>query len=303
MEHKRIVSVIIVILALSCAIVAVSVAVVKDKMEYIPDRAIDDIVSILDDSNIYIDRDIIPAKNERGVVYVCNSGDYSSTVAELISRDKVKYSFVIPDGEILITQNGERFEFGGGFSFRYSRDGKADTGPNQFEFSDMAAHPSDKKTEEIEKLAIEFLDRGSNEFESESAMSIITSVERVWESAGIYYALCRRSIDGVAINDNVVMCAISGSEVVEAYGTWCFLTLGESYYAQLSDILNILFNVKKELEGNKEEVVIEAIQRCYSLYVYGENEDFCLIPCLKIVTDVSGELIYNAIDSTLYTKY
>ncbi|MGN1410557.1 MAG: hypothetical protein ACI4XJ_10345, partial [Eubacteriales bacterium] len=105
-----------------------------------------------------------------------------------------------------------------------------------------------------------------------------------------------------AINDNAVLCVIEGGEVIEALGTWCFLTLGEAYSAQLCDIINILFNVKKEIGAKEDEVRVEAVGLCYSLYTYGDDGNFCLIPCWKVITDNAGEFIYNAINSTIYTK-
>lgn len=302
MEHKQIVNVLICLLVLSCITVTAVALALRKEIFYLPDKSVDDLVSILEGSGIYIDKSIISTKKERGIVYVCGSGDYGSDVAKLIGRENIKYSFTTPDGEIIIMSDGARFEFGDSFSFKYYKDGNAAASPDPFELSQMTGHPTDNKIDEISKIVSEFLERGSDDFESRESLSIVTEVERVWENSGKYYAFCTRSIDGVAINDNRVMCTIEGGEVTEAYGTWCFLTLGESYSAQLSDILNILFNVKKELGVREDIVTIESIGRCYSLYTYGEDKDFCLIPCWQIVTDNAGEYIYNAIDSTLYTK-
>ena len=166
----------------------------------------------------------------------------------------------------------------------------------------FSERPSEQKIAEITSVVTDFMERGSEEFKVGGSMDIITSVERIWENGGKYYALCSRSIGGVEVNDNKVFCTVEGGEVISASGTWCFLTIGDSYSAQLCDIINILFNVKKELGASENEVTIKAIEKCYSLYTYGENEDFCLIPCMKVVTDNAGELIYNAIDGTIYTK-
>lgn len=304
MQQNKIVPLLIVILAVSCIILSVNLFFLVRQAEYLPRESVDDIVKILAQADIRIDPDIISTKRERGTVYVCNSGDYNTTVASLLGGGAVESSFVIPDGEILLLDNGARFEFGEDFSFRYDRDG-IDDGAGQFDLSLYADHVSDEKREEISKIAVEFLDSGSREFEQTSDMSIVTTVETIWENAGVYYAFCTRSIDGVEITGNSALCTIVGGDVAEAYGRWSFLTLGESYSAQLSDLLNILFNVKKEIGDAASEqggVTVESIDLCYSLYFYGDEEDFCLIPCWQVVTDSMGKFIYNAIDSTLYTK-
>jgi len=158
---------------------------------------------------------------------------------------------------------------------------------------------------EISKIATDFLDKGSRVPDTEGKISVVTVTDNILEKDGVYYVICSRTIDGVEITDNTALCTVKDGRVTDASGTWCFISLGDSYSAQLSDILNILFNVKKEIVSTKETdktVTILAIERCYSLYFLGNNEEFCLIPCLKIVTDSMGEYIYNAIDSTLYTK-
>ena len=54
--------------------------------------------------------------------------------------------------------------------------------------------------------------------------------------------------------------------------------------------------------GEVPTVTIKSIKSCYSLYFFGQKENFCLIPCWQITTDTRGELIYNAINGELYTK-
>ncbi len=298
-------------LLISCVIVGVCVVSARERILYLPDAAAEDLISLLGESGIHIDPSLVSTKKQTGNVYVCASADYNSTVAALLDGNSVDCSFVTPEGEILLMDGGGRVEFGDGFYFRYYRDG-ADAGGDSAspaspgDVTDISNHLSAEAEEEVREAAVSFLERGSEDFIRAENMSVVTEVERVWESGGRIHALCKRAIDGVEINDNIVICTIEGGNVVEAYGSWCFLTLADSYSAQLHDMINILFNVKKELSSYAAEaeggVRIEAVERCYSLYVLGEEGDFCLIPCFKVVTDTAGEYIYNALDSTLYTK-
>lgn len=313
MEHNRIVPVLALVLAAACAVMTVILISVSVNMGYLPDVSVDDIVAHLAKDGITVDRELINAKRQRGTVYVCDSPDYNKTVAELLDGGTVRSTYATPDGEVLIMTGGARLEFGESFSFRYYKSGTSSSSPAIFDLSGMAAPISDAKREDVSETVVRFLDRGSREFDE---LNVETAVDSIWENEGKYYALCSRTIDGIEIAGNLVLCTVEGDCVTEAYGTWCFLTPARSYSAQLSDLLNILFNVKKDLSGReseadeqdspagdtaKEPVTITAIQLCYSLYFYGEEESFCLIPCWQIVTDTAGELIYNAIDSTLYT--
>ncbi len=302
MEQRKILNTLIVILLLSCIVVSIVILKLGKEIFYLPDKSADDIVEVLADANITISRDLISTRKERGTVYVCNSGDYNTTVAGLLTEKKVKYVFTVPDGELIVTEDNSTFEFGDGFSFRYKKYGNNENLIESAAAEVFSEQLSEQKIEEITQIVIEFMERGSEKFEVGGNINIITSVERIWENNGKYYAMCSRSIGGVEVNDNKVYCVVENNEVISASGTWSFLTLGESYSAQLSDIINILFNVKKELVVQEDGIEIVAIDECYSLYTYGENEGLCLIPCLKIVTSTAENLIYNAIDGTLYTK-
>lgn len=305
MEHKRILPILAGILAVSCLVLGFILGALNRKTNYLPDSSVDSLVSILAEDNISLDRSIISTKLSDGAVYLCASEDYEKTVAELLDGDEVEATYVVPDGQIITMEDGALFIFGEDFSFEYHKDGVAGEIPNLLDNTYLTGHLNEKKYAEISSIATEFLDKGSREFKTEEKMSVVTEIQRIAEKDGRYYVVCSRSIDGVEITENTVLCTIYEGQVIEAYGTWCFLTLDKSYSAQLSDILNILFNVKKEIVASKsveQNVTVTAIEDCYALYFFGEEDEFCLIPCRKIVTDTMGEFIYNAIDGTLYTK-
>ena len=90
MNNKKVFSVLICILALSCVILIVCLISLYREVNFLPEESIEDIVSILSDENIYVEPDIIPVKRVRGTVYVCNSGNYSQTVATLLGENSVK---------------------------------------------------------------------------------------------------------------------------------------------------------------------------------------------------------------------
>ena len=311
MENNRIMRVLAVILLVACGIVAVTLIRMRHSMDYVPSDAVDNLVEILERDGIRIDREIISEKRENGTVYVFDSEGYTRTVAELLSGSVIRDSYIIPDGELLILENGDRCEFSENFSFHYRAKDADEFSPNIVDLRYYAKAVTEEDAEEAVDAVKAFLENGSRTFSGDVEFSGTIGIDGIWEEAGIRYVLCSRTIDGVTITGNLVLCTVEGEKVTAAYGTWCFFTPGTSYSAQLSDILNILFNVKKDLSpaagtgGNAsggETVTIESITSCYSLYFFGEEENFCLIPCWQIATDTRGELIYNAINGVLYTK-
>jgi len=301
MEHKRILPVLICILTAACAVLSAILMRVSSGMITLPESAVENMISLLAEDNILVQRDLIETERMSATVYVCDSPDYNRTVAELLNESSVISAYAIPDGEVMIMSGGARFEFGSSFTFRYFRSGKPVQSPVIFGVDGMSAKISESKRESIRNTVTRFLDRGSGDFKE---LNVEISVDSMWEKDGKYYALCSRYIDGIEIAGNLVLCTVEGDIVTEAFGTWCFLTPPQTYSAQLSDLINILFNVKKQLAGREassEPVRITAIELCYSLYFYGSGGSFCLIPCWRVDTDTAGEMIYNAIDSTLYT--
>ena len=161
MEHKKILNVLVVILVLSCVTVTGVIFKLRSEIFYLPGKAADDIVKILAESNIKIDRELVGTKKERGSVYVCNTGDYNTTVAGLLSGEKVKYVFAIPEGELIVMDNDARFEFGGGFSFRYTRSGKNESITDAVIAYNFSERPSEQKISEITSVVTDFMERGS----------------------------------------------------------------------------------------------------------------------------------------------
>jgi len=312
MESKRIMGVLAAILLISCLIVTATLIRVRYDMDYVPAESVDDLVEIMARDGILIDRNIVSARREDGSVYVFDSEGYTRTVAELLSGSTVRDSYAIPDGELMVLDNGDRCEFNGNFTFRYKAKDADEFSPNIVDLRRFA-FPKLPKDAEITVEAVRlFLNNGSRAFSSSRELDVDVVIDEIWEYDGVDYVLCSRRIDGVAITGNLVLCTVEREKVTAAYGTWCFFTPGTSYSAQLTDVLNILFNVKKDLavsglSGNSggsriPQVTVESVKSCYSLYFFGEEENFCLIPCWQITTDTRGELIYNAINGTLYTK-
>jgi len=156
-------------------------------------------------------------------------------------------------------------------------------------------------------LSKELVPFSRKSLDKQGKFKLVTEIGRVAEKNGVFYVECIRTIDGVEMTENRVICAISGETVLEAKGTWAFLTPGQTYSSQTVDIFNILFSVKKEINEQRKTkeipaVEINRIDKCHMLYYLGGNGGLCFVPCWKIVTNVGGEFIFNATDGTLCTN-
>lgn len=306
MEHKRIKIILSLVLAVACAVVAVVLVSVNRKKGFVPQSAVDDLIGILAESGIETDPSVIVTKKVKAKVYVCGEGgasDYNRDVASLISGSGIDKTYATPGGEILVTRDGALFEMGDDYYFRYSFDGKKREMPDVSAMPDISEEIGEDRGE-IEKTVSDFLARGSKNFGLSGRISVETHADRIATDGEKYYVLCSRTIDGVEVTGNTVVCSLDrAGNVTDASGVWCFLAGGEAYSAQLCDVLNILFSAGSAISAeNAGKVRIESVGLCYSLYYYGGGEKFCLIPCWQVVTESNGIFIYNALDGTFYTK-
>ena len=302
MEHKKIYIVLASVLAFACVVVT-AVLVSVNRRNYIPYSAVEDMVELLSDANIDISPSIISTKHQKGNVYICGSDEYDSTVVRLLSDGDIRSVYGTPDGEIIVLDDGSLFEFGGNFSFRYSADGKKKELPDVRTLEDISGGMNDRERQKLEKTVTGFLEKGDKEFKLSGQISVRIVVEKICQYNGKTYVVCSRTIDGAEITDNTVVCTYEDGNVTDVEGVWCFFTEGKSYSAQLSDILSILFNIRKEITATpNDRAKIISVGMCYSLYYYGNGNKFCVIPCWQIKTESNGEFIFNALDSTLYTK-
>ena len=165
MEQHRVMGVLSAILAAACLILAVLLARVTRAREYLPESETADLVAVLAQSGIEVDPALVSTRRQSAAVYVCNSGDYAATVAELLTGSVPARTYVVPDGEILVTESGERMEFFGDFSFRYSADGTAPGEGDAFGPTFSSRAVSGERRDRIAEAAAGFLDRGSRTFE------------------------------------------------------------------------------------------------------------------------------------------
>lgn len=277
---------------------------------YIPERAVTDLCTALEADGVILSPSMVARKREDGMIYM--GSDNNEDTAKRLADSEIRNTFVIPDGTLYLHYSGDQTEFLSDFRFRYRR---ADT-PSRLnaDFSyaalvkDASSAVADTDYESYAKIARAFLERGDGGLSRKrGGPSIETVVADIrCDTAGAVYVRCLRRIDGVEITENDMICVIEDGVVTEADGKWCFLTFGESYSTQVSDITNILYMMKRIVSsggsGMPERIEIQAVSHCYSLYFLPDEDSFCLIPCIRVETDTYGTLVFSQLDGTLYTR-
>lgn len=310
MRQKNIMAVLLAVLCLALGILAGNLILLYRNIYRIPEQAVTDLCRVLAEEGIRLEESLVPRIREDGMIYVSDGAGYEENAALLLADSGIKSTYAIPRGQLFLHYNGDITEFSGGFGFHYRRAGR--------EIRELVNGTGewisyDTLTAGLEPLslsgkaaqaAMAFLNRQDDSLGASVRIeTVIASVHGT--EAGRAYVRCLRKIDGVEITENAVICLVENGTVTEAAGKWCFMTFGESYMAQLSDITNILFMMKRTLavgEDAADGCTVTALERCYSLYFFAEEDGFCLIPCWRVETDTGGVLVYSALDGTLYTK-
>lgn len=308
MRQRRVMIVLICILVAAICIVAVNLVNLHRKVYNVPEQAVTDLCAALAEDGIVLNPDMVPRKKMEGMIYMGSGDSYGENVSVLLCESRIRNSYVIPDGILLEHYNGSVAEFMSDFTFFYRSVAAMDILTKGFVFDTYTEGMRGLDTKgEYGTIAAEFLERGDSGFEAGSAApEVKIRVESVKQSDdGLVYVRCLRLMDDMEITGNEAVCVIRNGNVIEAAGRWCFLTFGESWQAQLSDITNILFTMKRDIldivDTGEQEIRIREVSQCYSLYFLSGDDGFCLIPCVKIYAEPYGILVYNALNGTLYT--
>lgn len=277
---------------------------------YIPETSITDLCAALESDGVLLSPSLVSRKRENGVIYM--GSDNNRDTAIRLTDSVIKNTFAVPDGALYLHYNGDQTEFLSDFRFRYRHAGADERLTADFSYAALtkqtASAVTDMEYDTYAALARAFLERGDGDLSRKNGgPSIETVVADIrCDAEGIVYVRCLRSIDGMEITENDIICVIKDGFVTEAGGKWCFMTFDASYVTQVSDITNILFMMKRIVAAGgdsiPETIRIEAVTHCFSLYFLQDTDNFCLIPCIKIKTDTYGTLVFSQLDGTLYTR-
>lgn len=310
MRQKNILIMLTVTLLTAVLVLTVVLVQLYQNVYFIPERAVTDLCAALEADGVILSPSLVARKRENGVIYM--GSDNKEDTARRLADSEIRNAFVIPDGTLYLHYSGDQTEFLSDFQFRYRRLDTPSRLTADFSFASLSKKVSsavtDVEYERYAHTARSFLERGdgglSGKGSAPSIEIVVADIRR--DTAGVVYVRCLRRIDGVEIMENDIVCVIQDGVVTEADGKWCFLTFGESYSTQVSDITNILYMMKRIVasggEGIPGRIEIEAVSHCYSLYFLPDEDSFCLIPCIRVETDTYGTLVFSQLDGTLYTR-
>lgn len=305
MKERNIFRMLTVTLAVAVLVLVVVLVRLYRNVYYIPETAVTDLCAALAEDGISLSPSLVSRKREGGVIYMGSDNDADTAVR--LTDSEIKNTFAVPEGTLYLHYNGDVTSFGSDFRIHYRREGAAEHTYGAGS-SDTLFAVTDTEYDGYAAAARAFLEKGDGGLSRKGGgPSIETVIEDIRQDAdGVVYVRCLRRIDGVEITENDMLCVIENGIVTEADGKWCFLTFGESYVTQVSDITNILYMMKRVVAAGgdsvPESIRVEDISRSYSLYFLPDAGSFCLIPCIRIETDTYGTLVFSQLDGTLYTR-
>lgn len=305
MKERNIFRMLTVTLAVAALVLVVVLVRLYRNVYYIPETAVTDLCAALAEDGISLSPSLVSRKREGGVIYMGSDNDADTAVR--LTDSEIKNTFAVPEGMLYLHYNGDVTSFGSDFRIHYRRAGAAEHTYGA-DSSDTLFAVTDTEYDGYAAAARAFLEKGDGGLSRKGGgPSIETVIEGIQKDAdGVVYVRCLRRIDGVEITENDMLCVIENGIVTEADGKWCFLTFGESYVTQVSDITNILYMMKRVVAAGgdsvPESIRVEDISRSYSLYFLPDAGNFCLIPCIRIETDTYGTLVFSQLDGTLYTR-
>ena len=292
-----------------------NISVQRRSLEYIDEDEVADAVSLLYDRGLSVDIGCVPLRRFDAEIYESVYGeDYFNRTAELLSGSKRQNATIIPNGMMIITENGDSFEFDNSLGFIYTKNNNnqtaAYTNINADNFDDYAAvyqKPNKSQASDVEDIVVSFLSAG---YGSESLFDIRVDGCILEPDTGNYYIKASQLIDGLVVYGHGVICVVSDGELVAASGHWYFFDFDTSYNSDLYDQVNILFSDLETLIGRRESENAQgseeplpgviSVDACFTTYWNAEKTALYFIPSWQLGHSDGTLIVYNAANSTEY---
>ena len=293
-----------------------NISVQRRSRSYIDEDEVINAVSLLDDRGLSVDVSCVPLSRFDADIYESVYGeDYFNRTAELLSGSKRQNATIIPNGILIVTENGASFEFDSSLGFVYTKNStisaSAYTDINADNFDEYAGiydKPGKSQTSELERIVTGFLSAG---YGSESLFDIRIDGCIQDPNSGNYYIKASQLLDGLSVYGHGAVCAVSGGELVAAWGHWYFFDFDTSYNSDLYDQVNILFLDLETLEGRRESEAagqsseeplpgVVSVDACFATYWNAEKTALYFIPAWQIGHTDGTLIVYNAANNTEY---
>lgn len=298
---------------------------------YLDEDAVNDAVTYLSGEGLDVALDIVPLERFGAAVYESAYNDeYYTKVADNLLSSERALLLSLPDGGFNITSvDGSYVEFDTEFGFFCSLndnfknkayiDITSDNFPKYSETGKEIKGAAEKRLKEITKSFL------SSCFESEHIPT--TEIVGCFSDplAGFDYVIAVQMLDDYRVCSHYAVCVFEEGAMTGAYGRWFFAGFDDVHSAELTDQINILFtdfetlksdlrnvydltdgsnSVEVPVELPSEAVIsrVEHMEACYATYWNADKTSLYFIPAWQIKHSDGLEIVYNAINGTVYSE-
>lgn len=246
-------------------------------------EAVGNISALLEEGGITASEKFLNLKDNDSKVYVCNiENKYSENVAKRLMGEYDEV-FTTPDGTEFFGKDSS-LKLGDDFSLTYS----------VIDY-DIPEPKNEMNKEDIEAFKGKISAVLGQDFKIISAK----------KQDSVEYALIMQTFEEKNIQNHTLKCFFKGDSPLFLDGTWCFLSIDDSFSAHTLDSVNILFIEKSALElareNNKnipENLTVENMSVCYCSHISLDASKLYLMPSWRIEWKEMGidDSYYNAVN-------
>ncbi len=288
----------LVLLLVLNGVMAVIVFTYRRDTTSIPQSALDDMKELLSADGIYLDKDAV----ENGLISLRIAAgafppETHTLIATAISGTEVERSYPVPDGEILVMRNGDRYTFGRAFAFSLVKAGAPPSVSADTSGFVSAGRKAVREQEKLLRAALEIRSFGTS---SGTSFEWNTETAIRNEETGVWLLKVRQTYRGVPVCGCELTAEGNESGITRLNGGWCFSFPDSEQESQLLDQLNALYLVRGLLQENPNALArtIVSVSSCYYPYVTPVNGRFTLVPAWRVMTNSGDEYVLNAVDGS-----
>ena len=255
----------------------------RTRLKVYDKEAVGNISALLAEGGITASENFLNLKDNDSKVYVCNiENDYSEKFVKKLMGEYEEV-FATPDGTEFFSKDSSLM-LGENFSLTYSKIG-----------FDIPEPKDNMNKDEVESLREKISSILGTDFKIISAK----------KQNSVEYAFIMQTFEGKNIQNHTLKCYFDGDSPLYLDGTWCFLSIDESFSAHTLDSVNILFIEKSALELAREKnenipknLTVENMSICYCSHMSLDSSKLYLMPSWRIEWKEDGidDSYYNAVN-------
>ncbi len=263
-------------------------------------------VSVLKQSELYIDPSLLSGKIETYPVY---AGEMEEGKVHVIVEAIADMGYVIteePGGVRCKDAIGE-FYFADDFGFYYLENGRYDRPSTLLRSERYILLTEDRSYKESALRVVEsFLKKYQFLSDENERYGYEISYSEVYSSGVNYIVTLSQSVNGVPLHEGIAV-QVSGGRVVGADGVFVTEPTLRSETAESVDLLEMLFSEKAYLDEvflaggsfSRMPMVVTGIEYSYAVY-FEEGKQFYLVPLCEIRYANGEKRVYNCVSGKLY---